>query len=214
MPTAQSRGHGLIILTFWCLAALVEIFTLISYRSSLWFFQPLVRQDPPAAEIDLVRFGYWIFRLVATLLVFFIGLRAPGVPRRRYAVMLNRSQSQLDEDRNKQGVWTKFLRHFKTLAPFIWPKGHYGLQLNFFICVVILLLGRLLSIEIPRYTKLISKVTITIGRFSRSSSSRRFDWTGKWNDRYISQSRCSLACHGYVAMEISDDSDGSSLSSR
>lgn len=157
MPTAQSRGHGLTILSFWCLAALVEIFALISYRSSLWFFQPIVRSDPPPEEIHIVRFGYWIFRLIATLSVFFIGLRAPGVPRRRYAVMLNRSQSQTDEDPHRKNVWLKFFGHFKTLAPYIWPRGHCGLQINILICVVILLLGRLFAIEIPRYTKLISK---------------------------------------------------------
>ena len=156
MPTAQTRGHGLTILTFWCLAVLVELFAFISYRSSFWFFQAIVRDGPSAEEIHVVRFGYWIFRLVATVLVFFIGLRAPGVPRRRYAVLLNRSQSQIDEDKRKENVWMKFFSHSRTLAPFIWPRGHYVLQLNILICVLIVLLGRLLSIEIPRYTKLIS----------------------------------------------------------
>jgi ATP-binding cassette subfamily B (MDR/TAP) protein 6 len=159
MPTAQSRGHGLTVLSFWCIAVLIELFALISYRSSLWFFQPIVRQDSPIEEIHLVRFGYWIFRLLATISVFCIGLRAPGVPRRRYAVMLNRSQSQIDEDRQKGNVWLKFFRHFKTLAPFIWPRGQWGLQLNILVCITIVLAGRLISIEVPRYTKLISEFT-------------------------------------------------------
>lgn len=157
MPTAQTRGHGLIILTFWCLAVLVEIFTLVSYRSPYWFFQPIVQRMSPIEEIHVVRFGYWIFRLAATIFVFAIGLRAPGVPRRRYAIMLNRSQSQIEEERSKQSVWLKFLKHFRTLAPFIWPRGHCGLQINILICISIVLLGRFLSLEVPRYTKLISK---------------------------------------------------------
>jgi len=157
MPTAQTRGHGLTILGFWCIAVLIELFVLISYRSSCWFFQPIFQKESPVPEIDLVRFGYWIFRLIATLLIFSIGLRAPGVPRRRYAVMLNRSQSQIDEDKAGENVWLKFFKHFKTLAPFIWPRGHWGLQLNIAICISIILLGRLLSLEVPRYTKLISK---------------------------------------------------------
>ena len=157
MPTAQTRGHGLIILTFWCLAVLAEIFTLISYRSSYWFFQPIIQRASPIDEIHVVRFGYWIFRLTATIFVFAIGLRAPGVPRRRYAIMLNRSQSQIEEERSKQNVWLKFFKHFRTLAPFIWPRGHCGLQINILICIAIVLLGRFLSLEVPRYTKLISK---------------------------------------------------------
>lgn len=157
MPTVQSRGHGLIILTFWCLAVLVEIFILISYRSPYWFFQPIIQHTTPIDEIHIVRFGYWLFRLSATIIVFIIGLRAPGVPRRRYAIMLNRSQSQIEEERSKENVWLKFFKHFRTLAPFIWPRGHWGLQINILICISIVLLGRFLSLEVPRYTKLISK---------------------------------------------------------
>jgi hypothetical protein len=160
MPTAQTRGHGLTILAFWCISVLIELFAFISYRSSLWFFQPIVHSQSPVEEIYLVRFGYWIFRLIATVLIFFIGLRAPGVPRRRYAIMLNRSQSQIDEDKAKENVWLKFFKHFKTLAPFIWPRGHWGLQLNIIICLSLVLLGRLLSLEVPRYTKLISKFNL------------------------------------------------------
>ncbi|CAF4374453.1 unnamed protein product, partial [Rotaria sp. Silwood2] len=156
MPTAQTRGHGLTILTFWCIAVIIELFALISYRSPLWFFQPIVRRDSSIEEIDVVRFSYWIFRAIATILIFCIGLRAPGVPRRRYAVMLNRSHSQIEEEKMKESVWTKFFRHFKTLAPFIWPRGHWGLQINIIICIFILVVGRLLSIEVPRYTKLIT----------------------------------------------------------
>lgn len=70
--------------------------------------------------------------------------------------MLNRSQSQTEEDKMQVNVWVKFFRHFKTLAPFIWPRGHWGLQLNIFVCMLIVVLGRLLSLEVPRYTKLIS----------------------------------------------------------
>jgi ATP-binding cassette subfamily B (MDR/TAP) protein 6 len=157
MPTAQTRGHGLIILTFWCLAVLVEIFALISYRSPYWFFQSIIHRNSPIDEIDLVRFSYWIFRLIATIFIFSIGLRAPGVPRRRYAIMLNRSQSQIEEDNSKENVWVKFFKHFKTLAPYIWPRGHCGLQINIMICIFILLTGRLLALQVPLYTKLISK---------------------------------------------------------
>jgi ATP-binding cassette subfamily B (MDR/TAP) protein 6 len=156
MPTAQTRGHGLIILTFWCLAVLVEIFTLISYRSPYWFFQSIIHRNSPIDEIDLVRFSYWIFRLIATIFIFSIGLRAPGVPRRRYAIMLNRSPSQIEEDNLKENVWVKFFKHFKTLAPYIWPRGHCGLQINIMICIFILLTGRLLALQVPLYTKLIT----------------------------------------------------------
>jgi hypothetical protein len=157
MPTAQTRGHGLTILTFWCISVLIELCTLISYRSPFWFFQTIIQHNSPMEEIDLVRFGYWIFRLIATILIFSIGLRAPGVPRRRYAILLNRSQSQIEEDKIKENVWLKFFKHFRALAPFIWPRGHWGLQINILICISILLLGRFLSLEVPRYTKLISE---------------------------------------------------------
>ena len=159
MPAAQSRGHGLAILIFWCLAVSVELLALISYRSPLWFFKPIIDHDRKIDEIQLVRFGYWICRLSVTVFIFLIGLRAPGVPRRRYAVILNRSHSRTDEDNNEdENVWLKFFRHFRTLASSIWPRKHYGLQINIFICLLILVAGRLLSLEVPRYTKLISKL--------------------------------------------------------
>ena len=74
--------------------------------------------------------------------------------------MLNRSQSQIEEDQLKENVWFKFLKHFKTLVPFIWPRGHCGLQINILICIAIVLFGRFLSLEVPRYTKLISKLNL------------------------------------------------------
>lgn len=157
MPTAQSRGHGLGILIFWCLATIIELLALISYRSPYWFYQHIFNSDSPIEEIEIVRFGYWCFRVSASMIVFFIGLRAPGVPRRRYAIMLNHMNAQGEQEQRRQNVWRKFFQHFRMLAPFIWPRGHFGLQLNILVCIGILLIGRILALEIPRYTKLISK---------------------------------------------------------
>ncbi|CAF1451753.1 unnamed protein product, partial [Didymodactylos carnosus] len=161
LPTIQSRGHGLIILTYWCLSFLIEALAFVSYRSPLWYFTL-------TSEIDRVRLGYWIFRFIATIFIFFIGLKGPGVPRRRYAASLNRTDSQIEEARANENVWSKFFRHFKTLVPYIWPKGNYGLQLNIFICLVILIAGRILSLEVPRYTKLITDELINSGADNNS----------------------------------------------
>src|SRR4051812_12513165 len=109
MPTAQTRGHGLTILTFWCIAALIELLALISYRSPLWFFQSIAREVSSIEEIHKVRFGYWIFRLIVALLIFFIGLRAPGVPHR-----LHQSQSLIEDKQIKENIWLKSFKYFRT----------------------------------------------------------------------------------------------------
>ncbi|CAF0743833.1 unnamed protein product [Didymodactylos carnosus] len=163
LPTIQSRGHGLIILTYWCLSFLIEALALVSYRSPLWYFNVTTR-------IDQVRLGYWIFRFSATIIVFLIGLRGPGVPRRRYAASLIRTESQIEEAQQNENVSSKFFRHIKTLAPYIWPKGKIGLQLNVFICIAIVVAGRLLSLEVPRYTKLITDELINAGGDNSSTT--------------------------------------------
>ncbi len=37
---------------------------------------------------DLIRLGMWIFQYIATLTLFAMGFYAPGVPKRRYGLMI------------------------------------------------------------------------------------------------------------------------------
>lgn len=52
-------------------------------------------------------------------------------------------------------TWKTAFRRTKTLAPFLWPRKSYILQLQVVCSIVLLLLGRVLNLVVPIYSKLI-----------------------------------------------------------
>ena len=71
----HARGHGTIVLLFWSAAFLHENLAFISWQSPYWWW----KLDTKTHEIE---FGLWVSRYVLTLLLFGIGLWAPGLPRK------------------------------------------------------------------------------------------------------------------------------------
>jgi ATP-binding cassette subfamily B (MDR/TAP) protein 6 len=76
LPAPPGLGHGVILLLTWSLAFVFANLSLLSVNQHEWFFNLDTTQDK-------VEFGLWIARYVATVVVFCIGLKAPGISQTR-----------------------------------------------------------------------------------------------------------------------------------
>ena len=80
-----------------------------------------------------MEFGLWIVRYAATIAVFAIGMKAPGISQARDYVQ------QIDEEDAESGgqqrrsssegsTWRGLWRKLRVLLPYLWPKKSYLLQ--------------------------------------------------------------------------------------
>ncbi len=83
----HARGHGTVILLFWSAAFLHENLAFISWESPHWWW----KLDN---ETHKVEFGLWVSRYVLTFFLFMVGLRAPGLPRKSYMLLVNEGDGE------------------------------------------------------------------------------------------------------------------------
>lgn len=153
LPTIPTRGHGMVLLMFWSLAFATENMAFISWWSSQWWW------DLKSTSED-VEFGLWVSRYILTAFMFFIGLRAPGLSRRRYGLMINEDGEAIYEEEEEtsashQSTWSNFWKKIKLLWPYMWPKKKLSLQFRVIFCFLVLLTGRGVNLLVPILYKLI-----------------------------------------------------------
>ena len=82
LSSSRVRGHGLILVLFWTLAFINENLAFISWGSPHYWWHL-------DTSFHAAMFGLWLTRYVLTLSLFILGLRAPGLPRRSYMLIIN-----------------------------------------------------------------------------------------------------------------------------
>ncbi|KAL4222048.1 ATP-binding cassette sub- B member 6 [Mactra antiquata] len=161
LPTIPTRGHGLLLLTFWTLAFLRENLAFISWWSHdwWWYFE---------SDADHGEFVLWVIRYTSTALLFIIGFKAPGLPKTGYRLL------QLQDEENKGGnsstdtsvnnsgptvhtgsTWSNVWKKLKLMLPYVWPKGSLWRQAIVAGCIIILAAGRGINVFVPLYNKYI-----------------------------------------------------------
>ncbi|XP_072028962.1 ATP-binding cassette sub-family B member 6-like [Amphiura filiformis] len=159
----HARGHGTIILLFWSAAFLHENLAFISWKSPHWWW----KLD---SETHKIEFGLWLSRYVLTLFLFVVGLRAPGLPKKSYMLLVNEGDGEqrvplLNEDLNSrdaltESAWADFFHKFSLIWPYVWPKGQYLLQIRVVVCLLILAAGRVINVFVPLlYKEIVNALT-------------------------------------------------------
>lgn len=72
LPTVPSRGHGVVLLVFWTLIFINENLSFVNMRHEDWWFHLTSLKDK-------IEMSLFVLRYVACLLIFVIGLKAPGI---------------------------------------------------------------------------------------------------------------------------------------
>uniref|UniRef100_A0AAQ5Z204 ATP-binding cassette sub-family B member 6 n=1 Tax=Amphiprion ocellaris TaxID=80972 RepID=A0AAQ5Z204_AMPOC len=96
----RTRGHSAVLLLFWAVAFSAENLAFVSWYSPHWWWN--LENNP-----QQVQFALWLMRYTATGLLFFIGLKAPGLPRRPYMLLINEDERDVENSRQvmAQTVW-------------------------------------------------------------------------------------------------------------
>ncbi|MBN3314880.1 ABCB6 protein, partial [Atractosteus spatula] len=147
----RTRGHSTVLLLFWALAFAAENLAFVSWSSSLWWWSLETRRQQ-------VQFGLWLLRYIGTALLFILGLKAPGLPRRPYMLLINEDERDLEhgqpllgQNRESQSTWQNFGKKVRLLVPYMWPKGSVRLQLLVLLCIGMLGAERAINVFVPIY---------------------------------------------------------------
>lgn len=75
LPSIPTRGHGLMVLVFWTLAFVNENLAFLNLRNEEWWFDNL------QSLTDKLEMSLFVLRYLFTLVLFILGLQAPGLVR-------------------------------------------------------------------------------------------------------------------------------------
>lgn len=150
----RTRGHSAALLLFWAGAFSAENLAFVSWYSPHWWWG--LEDDQ-----QQVQFALWLMRYIFTGLLFFIGLRAPGLPRRPYMLLINEderdvensAQSLLGRTGENESTWQGFRKKVRLLVPYMWPRGNLLLQLLVLFCLGLLGIERAINVFVPIYYK-------------------------------------------------------------
>ncbi|XP_062972852.1 ATP-binding cassette sub-family B member 6 [Elgaria multicarinata webbii] len=153
MAQDRIRGHGAILLLYWALAFAAENLALISWSSPLWWWE---LQDTD----QKVQFSLWLLRYIGTFTLFTLGIKAPGLPRKPYMLLINEderdvenSQPLLPDARHHASTWRDFGQKLRLLIQYMWPKGNCPLQGLVIFCLMLMGLERAINVFVPIFYK-------------------------------------------------------------
>ncbi|KAI4490941.1 hypothetical protein M0802_010615 [Mischocyttarus mexicanus] len=165
LPSVPPSRHGLVLLGFWTLALVAENLVFVNIGKLEWWFHL-------NSLTDQIEMGLFVSRYVSNLMIFAIGLKAPGIfsNNQEYHTLNNdtASQSRYYHERPEENAspWKNIWYKMKTLAPFLWPKSDILLQLRVIFCFGLLMLGRLINLYVPIYNgKIVDSLKITPNEF-------------------------------------------------
>lgn len=105
----------------------------------------------------------FIARYLTTLLIFVLGLLAPGLSW-PFDMPDQERLTQDDETpgtNNNPSAFRHALKRLKKLSPYLWPK-QFSLQVKVVICIILLICGRAVKLFLPIYRKKIGKYFVLL----------------------------------------------------
>ncbi|KAF7689736.1 hypothetical protein HF521_013089 [Silurus meridionalis] len=150
----STSGHSAVLLLYWTMAFVAENLAFVSWESPRWWWGFENSEQ-------LVEFAFWLFRYICSGALFFMGLRAPGLPRRPYSFLINEDERDVENGGQpllggagqNQSAWTDFRRKVRLLLPYMWPRGNVLLQFLVILCLGLLGAERAINVFVPIYYK-------------------------------------------------------------
>lgn len=149
LPSVPARGHGLVLLTFWSLVFINENLSVMNLKKEDWW------SHVSATLRDKVEMFLFVTRYASSLLLFVLGLKAPGIQPNRDDEYIHLNEERENENRS---TWANGCRKIRTLAPFLWPKKSIALQFRVIFCIGLLVGGRVINVLVPIYSQMIGNI--------------------------------------------------------
>ncbi|XP_017781479.1 PREDICTED: ATP-binding cassette sub-family B member 6, mitochondrial [Nicrophorus vespilloides] len=165
LPSVPTRGHGLVLLGFWTLCFIAENLAFINFGKKSWWFHL-------ESTTDEIEMSLFIIRYVTSLLLFILGLKAPGIMQNIDYLSLNDGTNNTpgQSTNENESTWKNFWKKVRLLAPFLWPKKDCFLQFRVLFCLCLLAGGRVINLYVPIFNKMI------VDSMTVAPISFRWDW--------------------------------------
>ena len=136
----------------------------------------------------LTGLGLYVAQYLLTCAVFVLGLRAPGLtPTHQYSTFGGRrgngvagregdTSDEGEQSASEGSTWRNFWRKIWKLLPFMWPKSRPLLQLQLFICFLLLAAMRVTNVFVPIYYKRIVDALSEAGLLASNYSAVHWPW--------------------------------------
>lgn len=105
--------------------------------------------------------GFFVLRYITSLLIFVIGLKAPGItfPYSGRHEPLQEDQETASPEQTTSSTATlhrgsafrNVVQKLRKLFPYLWPKSNTKLQVIVFFCLILLVIGRVVKLFLPIY---------------------------------------------------------------
>lgn len=161
--SARIRGHSNTMVMMWGVVSMIDVASTVSWNSMEWWFGR-------SNYNEKVLFGFWLFRVITSLVLLLLSMASPGVPKLNYCLHINidpdrdvengllagpstTSSSTNQTSQDNASTWKGLKRKLILLIPYIWPAKSLALQFRVLLCVVILVAGRVVNLFVPIYYK-------------------------------------------------------------
>ncbi|KAL7991867.1 hypothetical protein Chor_016123 [Crotalus horridus] len=139
-------------------------------RSTAWFVaiggvgqkegKLLLKCATDPNPLSQVQFSLWFLRYISTFILFILGIKAPGLPRKPYMLLINEderdvetSQPLLPDARQNTSTWKDMGQKILLLIQYMWPKKNYPLQGMVIFCLMLMGMERAINVFVPIYYK-------------------------------------------------------------
>ncbi|KAL3271020.1 hypothetical protein HHI36_021520 [Cryptolaemus montrouzieri] len=171
LPSVPTRGHGIVLLLFWTMVFVAENLAFLNLGQDSWWFHLQTFEDK-------IEMGLFVVRYISSMLMFVLGLKAPGIMQNiDYFNLHDTTRNlRLPQNNENRSTWNNFWRKIRTLSPFLWPKKDFCLQFRVVFCFLLLAGGRVINLYVPIYNKLIVDSMTPHGKNQDEALRFRWDW--------------------------------------
>ncbi|XP_044763694.1 ATP-binding cassette sub-family B member 6 [Coccinella septempunctata] len=171
LPSIPTRGHGIVLLLFWTMVFVAENLSFLNLGKESWWFKL-------KTESDKIEMALFVIRYISCLLMFLLGLKAPGITQNiDYFNLHDTTRNvRIQQNDDNRSTWNNLWRKFRTLSPFLWPKKDCCLQFRVIFCFLLLAGGRVINLYVPIYNKLIVDSMTPHNKVENEALRFRWDW--------------------------------------
>ncbi|BFZ02111.1 hypothetical protein BsWGS_05150 [Bradybaena similaris] len=144
LPSFSTRGQGFVSILFWMLFFVRENVMFVSWNSPAWWWHV-------SSESDRAELGLFIVRYIAVFFLLVLSfLRPVQTP---YSFLPSSEDAETTSSDQGKSTWSNGFSKAKMMLPYVWPKTSFILQFVVGICLVLLVLGRVINVFVPIYSK-------------------------------------------------------------
>lgn len=101
--------------------------------------------------------GLFVTRFVTSLLIFVLGLKAPGIKTFYNEHRPLEEENSENSPIHRGSAFRNAFKKLRKLFPYLWPKKDAFLQFCVLLCILLLAAGRVVKLYLPIYRKNLGK---------------------------------------------------------